>query len=353
MKYYFDIDFIRSFSKLNLSEFVYSDFIKFASELKHSLNKKIDCIIFHDEELQLSDLVDNTLYEKLSDTNISFRKKADLLNILEDGETTSFKFFFVDRILEGTDISKDYGFYSAGSHDLKIKWENVSSNCRVRKTLSNTPSLYNFTSWEDMSFCKLPFNCIVFSDRYFLQDRASFEINLFALLKTLGISALRKRKVDIFILSEVFRVNKKGEDAEIIRKKGNEQFIETFEKIQNFLNQIIGEDNYNFTLIKVDRAAQVKPHEVHDRLLYTNVLFMNPGNSFDFFKYIQTKPKVKAGTIINFDNFLWDGARGPNVEILNRLKFAFEKVSDQQETEAQGPIYRVLNTSDKLCRLFA
>jgi len=352
MKYYFDIDFIRSFSYTKLSDFVRADFTNFVLGLKKSPYKKIDCIIFHDEELELSDLEDNHLYEMLCDSNYSFRKKGELLSIIEDEESTSFKFFFVDTHLPGTNISNDYGFYSTNSHELNSNWQIVSSKNRCRKTLSNSISPYNISNWNDMRFCKLPLNCIVFSDRYFLKDRKSFEINLFALLQTLGISSLRKRKLDIFMLSEVFRENSKNEDFEIKRKKDNEQFVETFSNIHEFLNESIGLQNYNFTLIKVDRSSEVKPNEIHDRLLITNVLLMNPGNSFDFFESTKGETKIKAGTIINFDNFLWDDARGPIFELISQLKQAFDKVCDREQTGSQGPIYRILTHNNKSCSIF-
>jgi hypothetical protein len=351
MKYFFDIDFIRSYSHSNQNDFIQSDFKEFVRGLKFAPHKRIEVIIFHDEELQKTDIEENYIYELLCDSNVSFRKKEDLNQILEDKESTSFKFFFINTILHGTDISNDYGFFSSNTKDLAVKWENVSSNYRCRKYLSETPSPYNITKWADISFCNLPINCIVISDRYFLKDRTNFEINLFGLLRNLGLKALRKRKVDIFMITEVVREVEKNENTEIKRKKDNEQFVESFMRIQDFLNELIGEEKYNYTLIKVDKKAEVKPHEVHDRLLYTNVLFINPGNSFDFFEFAKSRLKVKAGTIINFDNFIWDGARGPNLELLIQLKLAFDVVSDRAKIGSDGPYYRVLTHNEKSCGL--
>lgn len=352
MHYFFDIEFIRAFNNACISDYVRSDFINFIHDLKYSPYKKINCIIFHDEELDITDIEANSLYELLCDSNISFKKKADLTNILEDVESTSFKFFFLDTILPGTNIPADYGFYATTSKELDSNWNFVSSKYRTRKTLSHTASPYTIANWTDMYFCKMPINSIVFSDRYFLKDRTNFEINLFELLNNLGLSPLKKRKVDIFMISEVFREVDKNEDSEIKRKKDNEQFLETFMKLSEFLNKCIGEDKYNFTLVKVDKQSEVKPKDIHERLLYTNVLFINPGNSFDFFEFSKNGPKAKPGTIINFDNFLWDGARGPNFEILNQLKKAFEKVCDRQPIGSQKPIYRVLTHNMKTCGLF-
>ncbi len=349
MNYYFDISFINSLNgNFNISDNIRSEFMILCKQLTNSSDQTTNCILIYDSDLNLDENKTNPLFRQIFDTNknIEFKDRKDLTSILEDENSSGFKFFFLDNVDSKINIGHEYGFFHISANVISKEWPRLSNNrVGTRMFLSQIKSPSHITKWDDISSYNQPINSIILNDKFLLTNIDELDFNLFGLLDSLGIKSLEKRRVDIIIFC-----NKLSDENNPTKKKNleNKLFEQAFIKITEYFNRKIGKSKYNFTLIKVDTDTNPNQKELHYRVLLTNMLFINPGQSFTFF---DKRGKIKAGEFINFDYFIWENARAPISVPISTFKKALQKIVNRPKINDDPEILRIKTHNDKKSRL--
>jgi hypothetical protein len=330
MKFYFDIEFLKSLQKVDeLDEFIFDDFKHFIS---NSL-KNEDCFIVGEDNLDILKLSEIIFYRLLNQNSksLKFINKNDFLLNLDKSNDTYFKYVFVNEITSAQNVRDNYGFYSYSSKELNEVWMKFHSRRSIEdleRYIDDKKSKYFFSSWEDLIEFSLPINTFILSDQYLFEYLDSFRFNFHELLKNIGLKPLKSRKINIVVITsdKVFESEKdKKDESKIIsflqlnyhkkiefnnvltQLEINDLLFEiAFHEAKKIILELINESDFNFSLIKLDKNSSPKSNDAHFRACLTNTTFLQCGHSFTLFG---PHSKIRKKEYFKLSSFLWDGPR--------------------------------------------
>lgn len=349
MKFYFDIPFLSFLQKKDeIVEFVFDDFKYFIESLCDE-----ECIIVNDDDINLSTLSENRFYRLLSRVqNLKSISYDQLSADIEDLDASCFKFYFLNEHVSVEEVRDNHGFYAYSSGELNDVWPKFHSrraNEDLMRYVDSEKSKYHFNSWKDLNEFALPINTIVISDQYLFEFIDSFKFNLDGLLKSIGLKVLKKRKLDIVIITSdlIFSSDKSLKETSF-----DDRFIRAFEETLKILYKYLDESEFNFSLIKLGKTTNPKSTKVHFRTCITNTTFLNPHHSFTMFG---PKENVRKNEYLDIKSLLWKGPREASLngaikiasKALKNVK-AEEKYYDQTKKDFVT-VKRVLIHNEKRC----
>ncbi|MCF2521106.1 hypothetical protein [Dyadobacter sp. CY351] len=216
--------------------------------------------------------------------------------------TTGYKLFFVER--EDIDVLKDdFGYLYFNIQKIVTDWKDFS-RARIQEIgtfpiTTNTDCEPRLDNWSYLRHFQHPLNSILICDRYILQDKHTFRHNLFQIFEQLICKNIRELQFEIFIISELKGTAKVGDKWQNI----DNDIVEYGRIIQEKLQRRFGVDRIQITLIKLvsDRENRDLFYKEHGRSFITNYWYLNPHNSFNFFKYDAVKKSVVLSVQDNMD----------------------------------------------------
>jgi hypothetical protein len=345
MKFYFDIEFLDGLQKKDeLDELTFDDFKYFVSK---SL-KNEECVLIGEDNLDNQKLTKTLFYRLLNQNTKSLEliSRKDFVRDLEDPSDTCFKFIFFNEIIPVTDIRENFGLYAYSSDELNEVWRKFyarRSTDDLKRYIDNKKTKYSFSSWKDLNEFSLPFNTFIITDQYLFETKESFRYNFYELLKSIGLKPLKKRKVNIVIITsdKIFESEKgknKTDNKKIIsfiQSNYKERIDQNFDLKPWEINDLLFEiafleskkvilkllkaSEFNFTLIKLDKKSNPKSTKAHYRGCFTNTTFLNCGHSFTIF---DTKGNIRKEDYIQLSSLLWEGPR-------NNISSGIVKVASQ------------------------
>jgi hypothetical protein len=353
MKFYFDIEFLKGLQKADeLNELIFDDFKYFIS---YSL-KNDDCVIIGQENLDVVKLSEILFFRLLNQNSksLDFISKNDFLINLENSKDTCFKFVFMNETVSVDAVRDDYGFYACSSKELNETWfkfHSRRSNEDLKRYIQAKESNFSFRSWEDLKEFTLPLNTFVIADRYLFESSESFQFNFFELLKNIGLKPLKKRRVNIVVITseKIFEVEKeKNNDSKIklfiknyFPEKSTESYDLNESEVPDILFEIafyeakktilklLDESDFNFTLLKLDKHSYPKSTKAHWRAFITNTTFINCGHSFTIFG---KNGKIRKEDYIHFSSLFWDGPKqNASDGIIKITKQAIENITNSEK----------------------
>ncbi len=351
MEFYFDIEFIKELqNKTDNSDF-YIDFVRFLKQLHGS-----NIYVFIEPSNNNEDLLKNNLFLKYISDSRPFisRNHTELTSVIENKKTSGFKCFFINS-LQSSNLRNEYGYFVLNSDEALNNSSLFDSGRQDLKKVTNERNGENYlNSWSVLKDYQFPINALVINDRYLFNSENTLDINILSLISNLGLKPLDNVKIDVAIITEeIFNLNQtdKNPTNEVLNKK----FEIAFKVLAEHLNKLVGSENYNLSIIRVDRETNPKASQLHYRILFTNFFVINSEPSFSFFirKNGNIIPRVKED--VNFDFLLWRRSIVSLEEKIKTIKEAFKNVNDQQNNNniKLPPSFlkkRVL-TNNRECRL--
>lgn len=252
-------------------------------------------------------------------------------------ESTGYKFFFLERD-DVNELKRSFGHLYFNLATLLTNWKYFSGERDdLCLPITNDPACNpRFDNWNYLRNFPHPINSIIICDRYILQNKISFRNNLFEIIKQLGCRNLLKAEVEIIIISEL---TNKSQDNDI-DDYGN--------FIKDQLKTFYGIKKLKLNLIKlaVDDSNRGKFYREHGRSLITNYWYLNPQNSFNFFKYDRSNDKLNLTVEDNID-FRFVFRKDVRNLLKARLKIFKDILDNMEDTAAQKRLYGYPQISKK------
>ncbi|TDE13928.1 hypothetical protein [Dyadobacter psychrotolerans] len=243
--------------------------------------------------------------------------------------TTGYKLFFLERD-DINDLRRNFGLLYFNSTLLLRDWKYFSAEREdLCLPITNEPECSpRFDSWNYLQKFPHPINSIIICDRYILQDKRSFRSNLFEILKQLRFRNLLKTQIEILIISELANPRQSID----IEDYGN--------TIKDQLRNFHGIRDIKINLVKliVDESNQGKFYREHGRSLITNYWYMNPQNSFNFFKYNNSTGALNLTVEDNMD-FRFVFRKDVRNLLKARLRIFKDTTDNIEDTQTQKRIY--------------
>lgn len=272
---------------------IYTNYeLNFDQDNHHELDKiKEDNLIFAKMFNQSSPTIVKSLKEKLFNSN--FKRELVFMKNKES-------WFEEARKLGALCFSYD---------SFKEEIENVLEKHSFKIDLS-----VKFTSFDQL-VPKLPFNQIVFSDKYVLSKIKDTEKNINTLLKEI-LSNKTQNKVDVKIYTSDFGTKKEYDRKRVssVVKKWEEMIREN----------IKGKTAKFYIINSSDYLSPSRLLDFHDRLIIFNYQIIESGKGFNLFPYKKSNSQIISSTI--FDLYTWK-------RIKNLSKYYneyYEKIKDYE-----------------------
>jgi hypothetical protein len=345
MEFYFDIEFIKELQFKSIDSEFFNDFVKFLKQLSGT-----DIYLFIDSlEMSNEILSEYPLLKFINDSRPYLElPHTELENILLNEKSTGFKSFFLNSI-DTNAIRSNYGYFAFNSSEVIVNAELFNAGRQdLQKVTSNEVGENNLNSWSQLKDYNYPINSIILTDRYFLARNKNLNINIFGLFDNLGLIPLKNKKIDICIITEViFKKSKEGDPDWLM----NRNFSEAYSLFIRHLNSLVGRNNYNLTILRVDELTDPKSFDFHQRILITNFFVIDSHPSFSFFeKDSAGNITVRVNEKVTFDFILWKRSRNTLAEGIAKMKKAFLNVDNTRNSEGHILKQRVLS-SNRSCRL--
>ena len=347
---YFDEKFIDTIEdNLDRQDEVIKDFLTFCQKFQGGevnvytdmsvdkiISKKTESVFFRSINVNGGPII-----QSLPDLNNQLMLNNFYLN------SSGYKLFFVERG-DINDLKDNFGYLYFNFQKILTDWK-YFSRTRIQEIgtfpITNNPECDpRFDSWSYLKKFQHPINSILICDRYILQDKRTFKYNLFQIFEQLECKNISKLQFEIFIISELIGTEKvegkwKNVDNDIVRYGRS---------IQENLQRSFGIDRIQITLIKLvsDRENREHFYKEHGRSFITNYWYLNPHNSFNFFKYNYIKNSIELAVQDNMDiRFVF------HKEIRNLLKarlMVFQEITKNiEDTPIQKRLYGYPQISKK------
>jgi len=342
MDFYFDIEFIQELQGNSNNSNILLDFVRFIKQL----NGTNIYVFVNPEEVTIEMFAQNVFLIYLNESRpLKIIKHSELKCILNDETTNGFKCFFLNSF-SAHDVRNDFGYFALNTNEVLENVELFNSGRQDLKKITSDLQGENYlNSWKILQKFKFPINSLVVNDRYFLNKTDAIDLNFLSILDNIGLQPLKKRKIDICIITEEILNMARREDLSPIM---NSKFKKVFDIITSHLDIILGRTNYNITILRADKMTNPSASKLHYRILFTNFLVINSEPSFSFFE------RKNDGTIfarvnedVSFDFVLWQRSRVSLELKIVTIKQAFTNILDQT---SQSPKKRVFSTN-RTCRL--
>ena len=138
---------------------------------------------------------------------------------------------------------------------------------------------------------------------YLFEFLDTFKYNFEGLLKNIRLIPLSKRTIDIVIITSENIFTK---DNELSEQNFDSRFERAFNESKISIGKFLKEEEFNLTIIKLDKKSNPSSFKAHFRSCVTNTTFINPHHSFTIFG---PKNKIRKNDYIDFTSFLWVGPR--------------------------------------------
>lgn len=329
---YIDRDFVK---KVDEKQLAYNsnpdlqDFYRFLTKLQG-----VDIITNYGSTEELEKAVDaSSFWLRLYDGTFSPTIKPNFCTQLDQQSfyegSTGFKLFFVER----DDIDKlknQFGLLYINSSNLLEVWRFFSDE-RDDTTLpitENTACNPRFENWSYLEKFTHPFNSIVLCDRYILQHEGAFRQNLFSMLQALQCRHLLSSDLEITIISELTQLRKGIVTHNDIDEYGG--------LIYQQLTGWMKLRNVNLTILKLTQSDEF--YREHGRALITNYWYINPQNSFNFFRY-DSKTRRTNLTLSDTIDFRFVFRKKTRNLLQERLRVINEIIQHTEDTESIKKVY--------------
>ncbi len=161
--------------------------------------------------------------------------------------------------------------------NYQSKIEKYVDQCHFRLDLD-----VKFSDWKELSFHNsLPYTEIIISDSYILSDKFNqkMEKNLIPLLDVLLKNAVNKKSIKVNIITKDFNPSIKDND---------EKIKEVAKKRYKLLQRLFREKNVSFQIFRYDNENLPTNYDLHDRIIYSNYLFIECGKGFNLIPHKKT-----------------------------------------------------------------
>jgi hypothetical protein len=243
-------------------------------------------------------------------------------------DSTGYKLFFLERE-DINDLERSFGHLYFNLATLLKNWKYFSAEREdLCLPITNDPNCNpRFDSWNYLQNFPHPINSII-CDRYILQQKGSFRNNLFEIVKQLRCRNLLKTEVEILIISKLTNQNQNN-DIEDYGNTIKDQLIK-FHDMKKL--------KLNIVKLAVDESNRGKFYREHGRSLITNYWYLNPQNSFNFFKYDRSTDSIKLIVEDNID-FRFVFRKEVRNLLKARLKIFKDILANIQDTEVQRRLF--------------
>ncbi|GAB3494242.1 hypothetical protein GCM10027341_10140 [Spirosoma knui] len=336
---YIDRDFVKEVDGKQLAfdrDPDLQDFYRFLTKLQG-----VDIITNYDSLDELEKVVDSSpFWLRLYDGTVIPIIRKDFCNEIGKSSfyenSTGFKLFFVER--DDVDaLSRNFGLLYINSSNLLKIWRYFSDERDdLALPITDNPDCDpKFDNWSYLQNFTHPFNSLILCDRYVLQNKGAFRSNLFALFQSLPCRNLNSSDLEVIIISELThftRDNNIDEYAELIKK----QLVEWMR---------IGK--LNITVLKLTNNENF--YREHGRGLITNYWYINPQNSFNFFRYDANTRTTNLTLSDNID-FRFVFRKSTRNLLKERLRVIGDIV---RHTHDEHGVKKVYTTGSRASRLLA
>ena len=336
---YIDRDFVKSVDE---QQFAYNshpdlqDFYRFLTKLQG-----VDVITNYESLDEFDRIVDTSpFWLRLYDGSVVPRIQQNFCGQLDKKEfyesSTGFKLFFVER--DDVDVlSRKFGLLYINSSNLLKTWRFFSDERDdLALPITDNPNCNpRFASWSYLKNFKHPFNSLIICDRYVLQNKGAFRTNLFPLFQSLPCVGLQSSNLEIIIISELTQ-------GKVIKHNDIDEYATVIkQQLMNWM-QI---KNLNLTVLKLTNNEAF--YREHGRALITNYWYINPQNSFNFFRYDRAtgKTNLTLSDTIDF-RFVF---RKPTRNLLKeRLRVINDIVTHTHDSPEMKKVYSSGTKSSRL-----